>query len=147
MTNEIMFTLPGTPTPKGRPRFFNGRAVTDEKTRAAEQSILAAYLTATTNRQPHDGPVSVELLATFAPAESWPQWKRSLALTGVWPHIARPDLDNLIKILDGLNGIAWIDDSQIIEVQARKQYGASSSTQVTLTLHPQPTKPTKEKKQ
>ena len=30
-----------------------------------------------------------------------------------------PDIDNLIKaILDGLNGIAWEDDKQVVEVKA-----------------------------
>lgn len=32
-----------------------------------------------------------------------------------------PDIDNLIKsILDGLNGIAWEDDKQVIEVKAQR---------------------------
>ena len=28
----------------------------------------------------------------------------------------RPDLDNLIKALDGLNGIAWEDDASIVSI-------------------------------
>ena len=38
-------------------------------------------------------------------------------------HVIRPDLDNLIKgLLDGLNGIAFEDDSQIIELNIKKQW-------------------------
>ena len=141
VTDSITFTLPGTPTAKGRPRFFNGRAVTDAKTRAAEQSILAAWLVNAGDRTPHDGPVEVAVTATFLPAQSWPLWKRQLALDGFWPNVNKPDLDNLIKVLDGLNGVAWLDDSQITNVGASKKYGSVAGTTVTITFHPAPTKP------
>lgn len=36
-------------------------------------------------------------------------------------NLRRTDLDNLSKaVLDGLNGVAWIDDKQIINVSLRK---------------------------
>lgn len=39
-----------------------------------------------------------------------------------------PDIDNLIKaILDGLNGIAWEDDKQVVEVRAQR--GKASNKQ------------------
>lgn len=136
----ITFQLFGVPSAKSRPRFYNGRAVTDAKTKEAEQSILAAYLVAVGQREPHDGAVTVDFVATFAAAPSWAKWRRNLATAGHLPHTARPDLDNLVKILDGLNGVAWIDDSQIVAINAVKQYGATASTHVTLHLHPTPTK-------
>lgn len=141
---SLEFTLHGTPQAKGRPRFYNGRAVTDAKTRAAEQSILAAYLVAAGSREPHDGPVSVEITCTFRPADSWPKWKRERALAGEWPHLGRPDLDNLLKLLDGLNGVAWLDDSQLIDVRATKHYGPVAATTVRIDFRPSPEKPTTE---
>lgn len=37
------------------------------------------------------------------------------------PHAKRPDIDNLLKSLkDALTGLAWRDDSQVWEVEARK---------------------------
>lgn len=138
VSDTITFTLWGTPTSKGRPRFYNGRAVTDAKTRAAEQSILAAYLHEHGSLQPHDGPVDATLVFTFTPATSWPKWKTSRAQKGDWSHVKKPDLDNLIKaVLDGLNGRAWADDCQIRNVSATKQYGSVASTRVVLTLHPE----------
>lgn len=142
MTDSIIFTLPGNPTAKGRPRFFNGRAVTDTKTRIAEQNILATYLLAGGDkRTPHEGPVTIHVSATFVPAQSWPKWKRTLALSGQWPHTSKPDLDNLIKVIDGLNGVAWLDDSQISHVSASKQYGELAKTSVQIWFHKAPEKP------
>lgn len=35
----------------------------------------------------------------------------------------RPDIDNFVKsILDGLNGLAWEDDGQIVKITAEKYY-------------------------
>lgn len=137
VSDRISFVLPGTPIAKARPRFTgNGRTYTDAKTRAAEQSILAAYLVAAGGRPPHNGPVYVHIVAMFTPADSWPKWKRERALHGIWPHTAKPDLDNLVKIIDGLNGRAWLDDSQIVCIGASKLYGATPSTTITLTFEP-----------
>lgn len=144
MTETIRLVLPGRPTPKGRPRFSrNGRTYTDAKTRAAEESILAAWLVTAGARAPHAGPVEVEVVSTFLPPDSWPKWKRERALAGEWPHVTKPDNDNLVKILDGLNGRAWIDDSQIVAIRALKQYGPAALSEVLITLHPVPEKETK----
>lgn len=141
MSNSVEFVLFGTPTPKSRPRFTrNGRTYTPAKTRVAEQSILAAYIVAAGARPPHDGPVDVAITATFTPPATWPKWRTARAIDGMWPHISKPDLDNLVKLLDGLNGRAWVDDSQIVSITARKRYGATASTAVVLTFHPAPTK-------
>lgn len=41
---------------------------------------------------------------------------------GDW-HTQRPDTDNIEKsVLDGLNGIAWADDSLACEIVARKKW-------------------------
>lgn len=137
----IEVTLYGTPIAKGRPRFTSrGHTYTDQKTKDAEASILSAWLHVTGNRPPHDGPVTLELTATFVPAPSWPKWKREAALAGDWPHLSKPDIDNLLKIVDGLNGRAWIDDSQIMTAQVVKKYGEIASTHLAITFHPSPTR-------
>jgi Holliday junction resolvase RusA-like endonuclease len=53
---------------------------------------------------------------------------------GAIKHIKKPDTDNLLKaVLDGLNGIAWADDSQVIRVSASKEY--STEPYVYLYIH------------
>ena len=45
----------------------------------------------------------------------------------------KPDLDNIAKsILDSLNGIAWQDDSQIVNIWISKHYDEEPHTEVTL---------------
>lgn len=144
MTDTVELVIPGTPTAKGRPRFYNGRAVTDAKTRAAEQSVLSVWLYTTNgSRTAHEGPVSLEVVATFSTPASWPKWRREAAEAGEWPHLSKPDLDNLLKVVDGLNGVAWKDDSQLTRVSGRKQYGMEATTTITITFHPAPMKPEK----
>ena len=44
----------------------------------------------------------------------------------------KPDLDNCIKQLDALNGVAFADDSQIIYIDAAKRYMEEDSMCKTL---------------
>lgn len=46
-------------------------------------------------------------------------------------HAQRPDADNLTKLVgDALNGIAYLDDSQIAETFARNVWGPTAQTVV-----------------
>jgi Holliday junction resolvase RusA-like endonuclease len=134
----VRLELPGRPQPKGRPRFANGRTYTDARTAAAEQSILAAWLTQSGQPAPHDGPVAVDMEFVDTPPQSWPKWRIQAALDRqVWPT-GRPDLDNLVKILDGLNGVAWLDDAQVVDIRARRAFGPVPVTRVILWFGPKP---------
>lgn len=125
------FTIPGKPFAKQRPRFSrqSGRAFTPNETVSFEQTVGNVAL-------PHfpvpiDGPVRVTIWATFEPAKSWPKKKTAALLNR--PHTQKPDLDNIAKaICDGLNRIAFSDDSQIAEIQSRKVWGPVARTVVTV---------------
>lgn len=95
---------PGDPVPKGRPRIFRGHGVTPKRTRDAEKSLreFAAWRMRGEGLDPFAGPLRVRLSFSRATAR-------------------RCDLDNLAKlVLDALNGIAFVDDSQIVELVATK---------------------------
>jgi Holliday junction resolvase RusA-like endonuclease len=71
------------------------------------------------------GPVSLEMWSVVTPPGSWSQKKQRLALSGgLWPQ-AKPDLDNVLKLLaDALNGVVWIDDKQIAVMErSGKRFG------------------------
>ena len=132
----IKIVIPGVPVAKGRPKFSVrggfARAYTPAKTKAHEQTIAWHGRAAMGARKPLEGPLCVELLFTMPIQASIPK-KRAMALVGC-PHTKKPDLDNLAKVLDGLNGIVWLDDSQIVEIHARKIYGVEPSTVIVISV-------------
>ena len=67
-------------------------------------------------------------------AKSTPKKTREKMLTGELKPITRTgDLDNLFKaISDALNGVAYDDDSQIIDATIRKFYGEQAKAEITI---------------
>lgn len=122
------FTIPGRPFGKQRPRATRqGRMYTPAETVAFE--TVVRQIAVEQFPVPLAGPVRVEVIATFVPAQSWSAKKQAAHMGR--PHIQKPDLDNCQKaILDGLNRIAFADDSQVAEITARKVWGATDSTVV-----------------
>ena len=53
---------------------------------------------------------------------SWTRKRRDDALAGVIRPTGKPDYDNIGKVVDALNGIVWVDDSQIVDARIRKLY-------------------------
>lgn len=128
MTEVITFTVPGEPQGKGRPRAFRaGRGVrmyTPAKTEAYEQAVATAGRQAMAGREPMVGPLAVDLMAVVSVPASWSKKRRAAALEGLELPAKKPDADNVAKaIADGLNGIAYGDDAQVVELRVRKRYG------------------------
>jgi Holliday junction resolvase RusA-like endonuclease len=119
----IRIVVDGSPVGKGRPRFVRsvGRAFTPAKT-ANYEAILAAAGGDVMGRQaPLEGPLRVIVTAFMPLAASWSKKKTAAALEGLI-RPGKPDADNILKVLDALNGIVWRDDSQIAEARISKLY-------------------------
>lgn len=133
----ITIELPGQPIAKGRPRVTTrggyARTYTPIKTRSYEARLQAAALDVMGDAPPLDGPLVVHAWAYFEPSKSWPEWKRQAAIGGSIEHTLRPDLDNLVKTIDALNGIVWADDAQIVRLMAIKSYSLEPRFVVTVT--------------
>lgn len=73
--------------------------------------------------EPYDGPLEV-CFEFYRPVQtSISKKERARRLSGVHRPTVKPDLSNYIKALeDGLNGIIWIDDNQIVQIVAEKFY-------------------------
>lgn len=103
------FTVTGEPVSKARARFTNYgsmvRAYTPQRVKDAEQGIAWAFRAAGGRFEP-DKEVTFAVEATFHNATR-----------------QRRDVDNMLKlVLDGLNGIAWVDDTQVVDILGRKRF-------------------------
>ena len=129
------FFVPGEPVAKGRPRASTiggkARLYTPAKTQNYENLVRIAC--AIIIDVPLPGPCAVSVTAVLPIPQSWSKKRAQAALDGSERPTKRPDLDNYLKaILDGMNGVAFSDDSQVVEIGARKQYGARPGVWVEL---------------
>lgn len=72
---------------------------------------------------PLAGPLKVEMNFFRHVQSSVSKKERKLRLSGRHRPVVKPDTDNYIKsTLDGLNGLLWEDDNQIVDLVAHKYY-------------------------
>lgn len=142
--SALCFTVPGEVRGKGRPRIVKiggfSRLAADAKTATYEN--LVAFFAADAMRhaglQAFQGPVCVHITARIAPAASASRKARTAMLNAEAPPTKKPDLDNIIKCLDALNGIAWRDDAQIVSILARKTYAETPGLDVVIRAYAAP---------
>lgn len=135
----IDFTIPGEPVAKGRARSFirNGRIAhhTPEKTVNYESLVALAAQTAMNGRPLIVGPVQMTLTAYFSIPKSWSKKRREANRTAHEWVAKRPDADNVAKsVCDGMNGIVWVDDSQVAKLAVIKVYAETPGVHVMLSL-------------
>lgn len=112
----MMFTIIGRPQPKQRPRFSKGHTYTPKKTVDYEKYVRECYITSGGKTLLGALKCRIEVFYSLP--------KSKLKLGYDIPCMKRPDIDNIIKIIfDSLNGVAYDDDSQIVELIATKKYG------------------------
>lgn len=130
-TESVTICLEGEPRGKGRPRFRvikpHGGAqfvstYTDAATRNYENDLRIVAKQAMRGREKFSGPVLVKVIARMPIPVSWPKSKQSAAVAGHVRPTGKPDADNVLKVLDALNDIAWHDDSQIVSAFISKVY-------------------------
>ena len=125
------FSIPGKPFAKQRPKFSRriGRAFTPKETRNFEDMVRAMALQHFP--EPLTGAVEIAVLAIFEPPPSWSKKKRAGHMHQL--HTQRPDFDNLQKaVCDGLNRVAFADDSQIAKASCEKRWGERAQTIVSV---------------
>lgn len=129
---QIVFEVPGTPTGKARARTFYSqaskkiRSITPKETASYENLVKLCFL----QYRPAgfsiiQDPVRVKILSHFRKAKS----NRMIM------PMVKPDADNICKIiLDSLNGIAYLDDKQVIDVHVKKVWSSTAEEKTTVII-------------
>lgn len=127
---EITFSIPGEPRGKQRPRFTvrggYAQAYTPTETKDYEAHVGRCYRTQTDAFKFKEGtPVKIEIRAFF----KVPQKKQNDL------PLKKSDADNIAKIiLDGLNGLAYDDDKQVVDLVVFKRYAANNNPSVEVLI-------------
>jgi len=140
-TDSLLLSLMvrGVPVPKGSTRSFviRGRAVTtnaNAKTRPWEQSIAFEARHAIAPREPSPEPVRVWLVFHMPrPKGHWNAKGTRLVKSAPAHPAKKPDLDKLVRcVLDALTHVVWVDDAQVVAVEAEKRFGGSPGVEIVV---------------
>lgn len=122
---KFNITIPITPVPKARPRFTRyGHTYTPKKTADYEKAVAEYWRQATKGFQyDREQALIVNLVFGMPIPKSTSKSKTELMANGTIRPTKKPDVDNLAKaVMDALNGVAWVDDSQVVRVSIYKEY-------------------------
>jgi Holliday junction resolvase RusA-like endonuclease len=132
----ITFSVYGNPVPQPRPRITtrgrHGHAYTPASHPIhAYRKAIAEAATAAGATPTDEAPLQLIVDLVFTRPKS------HFCKTGLRkgaPRLPRPDCSNCLKgIEDALNGVAWVDDSQVGKVIVEKSYGTEARTTVRIS--------------
>lgn len=134
---KINFIVQGKVQAKQRPRFnrYSGKTYTPNETIAYENWVKDCYFRSISSidNKPTDKPLKVKIIAYYeVPRSASKKKKLQMLHNEIFPTI-KPDTDNIAKsILDSLNGIAYLDDKQVVKLEVEKYYSQVSSVSVMI---------------
>lgn len=133
MINKVEFVIPGEPKAKARHRTTKqGFRYTPKETVEYENWIKQCYWIKNKDKF-LEGQIKAEIRAYFSIPKSFSKKKRKLIELGELRPTKKPDTDNIAKsVLDSLNGIAYKDDSSIVELKVSKYFDDQPRVEVTL---------------
>lgn len=109
---------PGVVMWKGFPRFYDPRTSAKWKKVVAQHAKIIMK-----GRKPFDGPISVDINFRFNAPKKFKKAERERMEKEMVLHTSKPDIDNLVKaVFDGMNGICFVDDTQVYRVSSIKLY-------------------------
>jgi Holliday junction resolvase RusA-like endonuclease len=135
MTFMVTFKVEGTPVPKARARHvLHGtrlRSYTPEKTRTYEALIKEAAKQAMGSTEPLETPVTLYLYIRVPIPKSCTKKRLEAIANGSEKPIKKPDASNILKsVEDGMNGVVYKDDSQIVNIHVTKVYSSQAGVDV-----------------
>jgi Holliday junction resolvase RusA-like endonuclease len=135
MSFMVTFKIDANPVGKQRARYVKRgnfvQAYTPEKTRTYETLIRDAAIEAMGTSEPLETPVTLYLYIRVPIPKSHSKKKVEACLNGLDQPIKKPDASNILKsVEDGMNGIVYKDDSQIINLHVTKVYSTLAGVDI-----------------
>lgn len=130
---KIQFTVPGEPVGKARPRVKrNGYTYTPKKSKDYENLVKQCCIISCPERKAgYSENIGVVIKAYFGIAKSDSKSKKARKASGALRPTKKPDSDNITKaILDALNGVAYLDDSHVVELKVEKWFSEEPRVEV-----------------
>lgn len=119
------------PRPKERPRFY-GHAYTPKRTREYEDLIRGTYAIKTD--KVFDTPIKIEIRACFKIPNGISSVKKYELVGKPCTSHRKGDADNIAKaVLDGLNGIAYKDDTIVTDLHISKRWSTEDKLKITIS--------------
>lgn len=134
----ITFTVPGSPQGKMRPRVVKRgnfvQTYTPDKTVNYENLVKLMYGQEAKGRVfDRDKSLRVLIVALYDIPQSTSKKRAELMRIGEIRPTKKPDLDNIAKIIcDALNGVAYHDDAQVVDLKVVKYYSDTPCVTVTI---------------
>ncbi|MGF9975924.1 RusA family crossover junction endodeoxyribonuclease [Viridibacillus arvi] len=134
--NQITFEIDGDVQAQQRPkfsRFGKGVSVRDPKESKEYKSFVRLVASEHSLDELITEPIRLHIDVYRKIPKSFSKKKHLQAVDGELRPTTKPDIDNLVKgIKDGLSKVIWHDDSQVIELVARKFYSDKPKAVVTI---------------
>ena len=131
------FTVYGECVGKKRPKFSRQgnfvRTYTPEATANYETLVRLSFVQENPNFKTIEKDIPLTCIITIYKGipKSVSKKKKTMMLNEVIRPTSKPDIDNSVKsIFDALNGVAYHDDSQIVDLSVRKVYGETPKVEV-----------------
>lgn len=122
---KVDFVIQGKVQAKQRPRFnrYSGKTYTPNETIAYENWVKTCYFEKYKDKELMEKPLRVTIKAYFEIPKSTSKKRKQQMMDNEILPMVKPDTDNIAKgVLDSLNGIAYKDDKQVVELIVNKYY-------------------------
>lgn len=141
-TTVINIVVPGKPVPQGRPRFtrqagyvraYDPKGSKDYKTLIRNEIQPLFYQRPRFQPIPKGCAVSLTLFIYRPMLKGFTPRKQEQAEAGILRPTQKPDTDNYLKgVLDALNTVIFEDDSQVVDIVAKKFYSYEPRIAITI---------------
>jgi len=123
-TVTIAFSVEGKPIQQGSMRAFNNRIVHNKTKELMDWRSKVGQAAYIAGCSPIQGAITISMRFRYL---------RPKSVIRTQPTVP-PDLDKQIRsILDALTGIAYVDDSQVVQITATKEYQGSQGVDIVIT--------------